>query len=282
MNLRPGPVSHEANVQRDRPSWAEPATFLGVTVILSAIWNATIVAAGGLASASMYVTLLMWSPAAGALVTQLIFHRTVSGLGWDLPAVRWAALAYVVPIAYATAAYGVVWLSGLGAMDLTRAPRSMTMFIVLGTLISLATATGEEIGWRGYFVPALARRMSPSAVILTSGLIWAAWHLPLIVLAGYNAGTSMWYEVLCFTVGVVALSVPLAWLRLRSGSLWPAALFHASHNLYVQGFFDRVTVDTGPTRWLTGEFGAALAIALVAMAAFFWRARGAVFPSFGR
>jgi hypothetical protein len=29
----------------------------------------------------------------------------------------------------------------------------------------------------------------------------------------------------------------------------------------MQGCFDRVTVDTGITRWLTGEFGAALALA---------------------
>jgi len=44
----------------------------------------------------------------------------------------------------------------------------------------------------------------------------------------------------------------------------------------VQAFFDRVTVDTGPTRWLTSEFGAAVALAVVATAWFFWRARDAV------
>jgi hypothetical protein len=74
---------------------------------------------------------------------------------------------------------------------------------------------------------------------------------------------------------VVSLSVPMAWLRLRSGSVWPAAILHASHNLFVQGFFDRVTVDSGPTRWLTGEFGAALALAIGATAWLFWRRRDA-------
>ena len=37
-----------------------------------------------------------------------------------------------------------------------------------------------------------------------------------------------------------------------------------------------MTVDTGPTRWLTSEFGAALALAIVATALLFWRARGAI------
>jgi hypothetical protein len=75
---------------------------------------------------------------------------------------------------------------------------------------------------------------------------------------------------------VVALGVPFAWLRLRSGSVWPAPILLASHNLFVQGFFDRVTVDAGPTRWLTGEFGAALALAIVATSLVFWRARCAL------
>ncbi|MEP7348036.1 MAG: CPBP family intramembrane glutamic endopeptidase, partial [Gemmatimonadaceae bacterium] len=98
--------------------------------------------------------------------------------------------------------------------------------------------------------------------------------------ADYNSGTPGWYSVLCFAVAVTSLGVAMAWLRLRSGSVWPAAVLHASHNLYVQGFFDRVTVDTGPTKWLTGEFGASLAIALALTAYFFWRARQPVAKSF--
>lgn len=81
------------------------------------------------------------------------------------------------------------------------------------------------------------------------------------------------YAILCFAVMVVSLGFPLAWLRLRSGSVWPCALLHASHNLFIQAFLDRVTVDTGITHWLTTEFGAALAISV---AWIFWRRRSAV------
>jgi membrane protease YdiL (CAAX protease family) len=100
--------------------------------------------------------------------------------------------------------------------------------------------------------------------------------VPLIVFADYNGGTPAWYSVLCFVIMVTALGVPFAWLRLRSRSVWPAAILHASHNLFVQAFFDRVTVDTGPTRWLTSEFGAALAITISVTAWIFWRARASV------
>ncbi len=125
-------------------------------------------------------------------------------------------------------------------------------------------------------MPALAQRMSLTGTALVSGSIWALWHFPLIIFADYNAGTSTGYALLCFAVMVVSMSFPMAWLRLRSGSVWPAALLHASHNLYIQAFLDRVTVDTGSTRWFTTEFGAGLAITVALTAWLFWRRRADV------
>ena len=256
---------------------AELATFLGLTFALSAVFWWLIIAAGSLAAhGGAYVFALMWCPGVSALATRLSFQGNVRGEGWRWGATRWAALAYVLPLGYATAAYGAVWLAGLGGVDLTRFRVGVATFVVVGSLQSLLSATGEELGWRGFLVPTLARTMSFGRTALLSGAIWAAWHVPLIAFADYNAGTPTWYAVLCFAIMVVSLAVPLAWLRLRSGSVWPAAILHATHNLFVQGFFDRVTVDTGPTRWLTGEFGAALAVTIGATAWMFWRARDAV------
>lgn len=262
---------------RERGTRAELTTFLGLTFALSAVFWWLIIEAGTLgAHGGAYVFALMWCPGVSALATRLIFQHNVRGEGWGLGAPRWAALAYLLPLGYATAAYGLVWLAGLGGVDLGRFHTGVATFVVLGSLQSLLSATGEELGWRGFLVPTLARTMSFGRVAIVSGAIWAAWHVPLIAFADYNAGTPTWYAVLCFAVMVVSLAIPLAWLRLRSGSVWPAAILHASHNLFVQGFFDRVTVDTGPTRWLTGEFGAALALTIGITAWMFWRARDSV------
>src|SRR5205085_7195504 len=131
------------------------------------------------------------------------------------------ALAYVLPLCYATAAYGLVWLTGLGGVDLGRFKTPVVTFFVLGSVQSLLSATGEELGWRGFLVPTLARMTTFGRTALISGAIWAAWHVPLILFADYNAGTPAWYGVPCFAAMVVALAVVLAWLRLRSGSVWP-------------------------------------------------------------
>jgi len=241
--------------------------FLFLTFAASATLWWTIIGAGGLrGGGASYVFLLMWCPGLSALLTRLMFQRNLRGQGWSLGSPRWLALGYLLPIAYATAAYGSVWLTGLGGVDLTRFRTPVATFIVLGTFQSTLSATGEELGWRGFLVPALASRMSFAKAALLSGAIWTAWHVPLIIFAGYNAGTSTPYAILCFAVMVVSLAFPLAWLRLRSRSVWPCALLHASHNLFIQTFMDRVTVDTGATRWLTTEFGAALAITVSATA----------------
>jgi membrane protease YdiL (CAAX protease family) len=256
----------------------ELATFLGLTLALSAVFYWLIIDAGSLgASGGMYVLGLMWSPGVGALVTRLVFQRDLRGQGWRPGPARWWALAYALPLAYAGLAYGLVWLTGLGGVDAGRFRTGVATFVLVGTVQSLLSATGEELGWRGYLVPTLARTMSFGRVAVVSGVIWAAWHVPLIVFADYNnGGTPTWYAVSCFAAMVVGLSVILAWLRLRSGSVWPAAILHATHNLFVQGLFDRVTVDTGRTRWLTSEFGAVLALTVLLTAWLFWRARHAL------
>ena len=254
-------------------------TFLCLTFGLSAIWYTLIIRAGSLSvHGGLYVLALMWSPGTSGLLTRLIFQGNLrgEGLGWTRTTTRAAILAYLLPLGYGTIAYGLVWATGLGRLDLSRFHYSVLTFLTLGIAQSLLSATGEELGWRGFLVPTLARTMSFTRLSLLSGAIWAAWHMPHIIVADYNGGTPAWYSVTCFAVMVVAMGIPFAWLRLHSGSVWPAAILHASHNLFIQAFFDRVTVDTGPTRWLTGEFGGALALSFIVIAWWFWTARGAI------
>jgi hypothetical protein len=53
-------------------------------------------------------------------------------------------------------------------------------------------------------------------------------------------------------------------------------LLHASHNLFIQGFFDPRTTDTGHTAYIIGEFGAGLAVVCALFGVYFWTRRGAV------
>ena len=257
----------------------ELATFLILTFGLSSIfyvlfWRAGTLTAGG----GSYVFMLMWCPGVSALTTRLIYQHNVRGEGWKWGPTRYEIIGYSLPIVYASIAYGAVWLTHFGGVDLSRFHTAPWRFVLFGTIGSVLSALGEELGWRGFLVPKLAEGMTYTRTAVVAGLIWATWHVPLIIGAGYNGGTSAGYSIACFAVMVVAISFPMTWLRLRSRSVWPTVLLHASHNLFIQGFFDTVTVDTGTTKYLLSEFGAVLALTTVIAGYIFWSQRDRIVP----
>jgi uncharacterized protein len=63
-------------------------------------------------------------------------------------------------------------------------------------------------------------------------------------------------------------------MRLKSGSVWTGMLLHASHNCFIQAFFDPQTRHARLTDLWTTEFGAGLALAGIVLAIIFYRKRG--------
>ncbi len=257
------------------------------SVFYSLILRAHKLGAGG----GLYVIGLMWCPALAGMATLKLNRRKLAELGWKWPQARYAIMSWFIPLLYAAIAYGIVWTSGLGGfpnhefmqhlvarMGLRISPvASLVAYLLLvgsfGLVESLATALGEEIGWRGFLVPELFKTMGFTSTALISGVVWSCWHYPILIWGDYNAGTPTWYGLTCFTVMVMAISVVFAWMRLKSGSLWSGAILHASHNLYVQDIFTPLTRNTGKTAWFIDEFGAVLPVVAIVFAIYFWRRR---------
>jgi hypothetical protein len=63
-------------------------------------------------------------------------------------------------------------------------------------------------------------------------------------------------------------------MDLQSGSVWTGMLLNASHNLFVQAFFDAQTHPARETGLWTTEFGAGLALAALVVAHIFYAKRG--------
>jgi membrane protease YdiL (CAAX protease family) len=271
--------------------WKKVAVFYTLTLAFSGVFNALVLHAGKMDAGNLlYVTGSMWSPALAAFATKAMFGESIRELPWRWGSSRYAWLAYLIPIAYALPVYLVVWLSGLGAfanLDFIKKTAAqfgwsnfspelaLALFILLTATLGMvgktSRALGEEIGWRGFLVPELAKVVGFPGVGLISGLMWAAYHYPVLIFADYNAGTPVWYGLGCFTLMVVADSIILAWLTLRSGSLWPAAILHGSHNLFIQSIFTPLTRDTGPTKYIIDEFGIGLVITITIAAVLAWR-----------
>jgi len=152
--------------------------------------------------------------------------------------------------------YGIAGWPNAGAWA------AILVFATFGIVRSLSSALGEEIGWRGFLLPRLVGRFGFAGGCLISGCIWAVWHYPALLLADYNSGTPKPYALCCFTAMVIVMAFVMGWLRLKSKSLWPCAMLHASHNLFVQAIFDRLTLPQTRALYLTTEFGFGLAITI--------------------
>ena len=255
-------------------------TFLLLTFALSTIgWILVI------ATDEVQISLL-YAPGIAALVTRFLYQRNFRDLGWGWEGsrgTRLALLAYAMPLAIAVVIYGATWLivpDAWSSDDGTAA--NLTSFVVAasaGVLFNCIFAFGEELGWRGFLVPELAKLTSFRNVVLISGLIWAVWHYPLIFFAAdlfEFSETPLWFAVPSFTLIIVIVSVVFAWLRLMSGSVWPAVILHASHNNFSLGFFADRTSESGTAPYIVTEVGVGLLVAWMIIAYVFWRKRSAL------
>jgi membrane protease YdiL (CAAX protease family) len=267
-------------------------TYLILLLLFSSVFYYLILHAGGMrAGGGVYVLCLMWCPGLAGMATLKLNGRNLSDLGWKWGEPKYQFYSWLTPILYATLAYLIVWISGLGKFGKPEyiealAKRShfagphwlavligFLLIAIYGMIGSLTGALGEEIGWRGFLVPELSKNNSYTVTSFISGLVWSIWHYPILIYGGYNNGTPTWYGLLCFTVMVIAISFIFAWMRLKSGSLWTGAILHASHNLYIQGFFTPITADTGKTAWYIDEFGCVVPMVAIAFAIYFWSRR---------
>jgi membrane protease YdiL (CAAX protease family) len=221
---------------------------------------------------------LMWTPGIASIIARLLLREGFADVSF-----RWGGragtaacgLALLFPLIVGLVAYGIAWATGLAQFQSARiAARLPALPVPIGFLISLAfsatvgalvgclSAAGEEIGWRGYMLTRLIDARVPKPV-LVSGIVWGAWHTPLILSGQYAAGAHPYVSALLFMVNIVAFAYLAAHLRLSSGSVWPAVLVHAAWNAIIQGPFDRNTVGTPLAVGESGYLTTAVTIAVV-------------------
>ena len=76
--------------------------------------------------------------------------------------------------------YGYTWLTGLGGCAPMEIEQILIMAI-LGLFLSMITAIGEEIGWRGFLLTELRATLSYKKINFAIGIIWYLYHMPLII-----------------------------------------------------------------------------------------------------
>ena len=272
-----------------KEAWKTIGLFLILLTALSSIGYYAILK---LNPTSIYVGALMLSPALAAFITLKIKGRPISNLPWSLKKLKYLKLAYFTPVLYVSIAYVLIWLFGFGNLINTETILAWSdelgidnsnqtivgivmifLLLTVGVIKNLGSTLGEEIGWRGFLIFELRKVMSFKALAIVSGVIWAVWHFPIINLM-YGRGDHLLLHLSAFTVMIIGVSVILAYYTFKSNSLWPAAIYHSVHNIYIQKICTPLTISLDNTTFWIDEYGFMIPIVTTIFAIYFWRKAG--------
>jgi uncharacterized protein len=251
----------------------EAATFVGLVAAM------VVGLALALPHRGVVVVLTMPTPLVALLI--ITFLRTPRGRRREL----WAGLGArrlglrSWPVAFVAAAlfilvvpFGVADLLGSAALKPLSSSAGVWIDGSLGILISLVFLTlmgfTEEVGWRGYLLPRVQTLVSKRRAALVVGFIQGLFHVPLMLLTTeYYFVGNRWITTASMVLLLTAAGVFYAWLKDRSGSVWPVALAHGTVNTLGDGAGVIVIVSPLALAYTASESGVVTMIAVACGAA---------------
>src|SRR5215203_4937936 len=222
-----------------------------------------------------YVMFTIWSftPTVAALIMLLVVTREgYSKEGWKSLGLHRLGLnvwwiAFGVTLLITVAASAIVWATPLASFVIPEGGilNAIINFLVGFGIVLFAFGLGEEIGMRGYLQPHLMS-LGRNRALLVVGLVWATWHMPLYYFMAklFPVGNVLLFVPLFYGT-IVAASFLFGYLRIYTGSIWPASIAHAVHNA-AWGVLGVLTVTSSPVLvnlYLVGDYGLLILIGTV-------------------
>jgi uncharacterized protein len=224
---------------------------------------------------SGFVLPAVWSstPTVAALIMLLVVTREgYSKEGWKSLGLHRLGLnvwwiAFGVTLLITVAASAIVWATPLASFVIPEGGilNAIINFLVGFGIVLFAFGLGEEIGMRGYLQPHLMS-LGRNRALLVVGLVWATWHMPLYYFMAklFPVGNVLLFLPL-FYATIVAASFFFGYLRIYTGSIWPATIAHAVHNAAWESLA-AFTVTSSPVLvnfYLVGDYGILIVIGVV-------------------
>jgi membrane protease YdiL (CAAX protease family) len=251
------------------------AAIFGVLVLCMSVGTALLIRFLGLSPGPGMWTLWSFTPTVATLIMLLVVTRDgYSKEGWKSLglhrlglSVWWIAFGGTLLITVAASA--IVWATPLASFVVPEGGiiDPIIQFLIFVGLFTVWFGLGEEIGMRGYLQTRLMSLGRRRALLLV-GLLWATWHMPLIFLApaiDFPTGNLFLFFPLFYGT-IVAASFFYGYLRIYTGSIWPASIAHAVHNAAwnILGSFTLITASPVLVNvYLVGDFGLLILIGVV-------------------
>ncbi|MCM1480494.1 MAG: CPBP family intramembrane metalloprotease, partial [Muribaculaceae bacterium] len=108
--------------------------------------------------------------------------------------------------------------------------------VTFAPFINMLAALGEEVGWRGAMYPYLKDKLGVTKGRIAGGVIWGAWHWPIMILAGYEYGKEYIGAPLLglavFCVCTAAMGILFDYVYEKTGTIWLPSLMHGAINAF--------------------------------------------------
>lgn len=238
--------------------------YIGITLVISFIYQGYIAATVPDVSSEKFLNLaliLMYFPAVIALAF-IAYFRSGFKIGLKFGKPIYLIYSLIIPFILITIYFVAVSIFNFGTQSIIVLKNSQIIFIgkpavspiqfillfifnfTLGSIFTGLFTIGEELGWRGYLQPKMIRAWGLIPGIVSLGLVWGYWHLP-IILMGYNFPQ---YPRLggfvLMPLMTVGFSGVFAWLTVNADSILPAILAHGAINsLLSDAFIDQIDLQ---------------------------------------
>ncbi len=190
---------------------------------------------------SLIITLTMFSPMLGNIITRLITKESWKGsrLHFHFKGnIRFYIIALLIPLIFGAISAAVVNLSYCNWKFEMAAKKSFSdscsEFMeqaVFPLLYGSIFCFGEEFGWRGYMNDKLKALTGRTGAVIIGGIFWGLWHAPLVA-NGYNFGSGHpVLSVALMCVSCISMNAILMLLTEKTDSVYPAVLLHTALDL---------------------------------------------------
>ncbi len=213
---------------------------------------------GNVAVFPLLLAVCMFMPFLATLIARI----PLKGMGW-IPKLKgnigWILLAWFGPMVLAilgavifyiifpdrldwSGSYMAIQMGEEAMAQLQAAGMTVPLFTIISIVQAVSYAPlingllglGEEVGWRGVMYPMLKDKLGRVKGMILGGVIWGAWHWPIMVLAGYEYGLEYWgapfLGMAMFCLYATVAGIILDVLYEKTKCIWVPSVGHGAIN----------------------------------------------------
>lgn len=174
-----------------------------------------------------------WGPLVGSLVVSIIDTEFKQEFKSRIKLYKGLKQYLVIAVIFITTgllpAVPMIFVDGFSNIPL----HTFLLYFVTMFALQFVSSGLEEFGWRGFLLPEFLKENDVWNASFKTGIIWAVWHLPIVLYIFHLQGMTMMpmlFSFVGFSVGIVAMSVVHSYFFIKTKSVLFSLYIHAIGN----------------------------------------------------